>query len=126
MVKNCEFPKDTLIVGITRNDELFIPSGETVLEEDDKVIFMGLAHSLDILAGKFFHEKTVADFFEAIKDKKTPYDPYLLDCDPSRCEACTYRASCSYNACKDMLSTAGKHYAAFVDGQNREIFSVGQ
>ena len=26
-------------------------------EEDDKVIFMGLAHSLDILAGKFFHEK---------------------------------------------------------------------
>lgn len=57
MVKNCEFPKDTLIVGITRNSELFIPSGETVLHEDDKVIFMGLSHSLDILAGKFFHEK---------------------------------------------------------------------
>ena len=57
MVKNCEFPKDTLIVGITRGGELFIPNGETVLHEDDKVIFMGLSHSLDILAGKFFHEK---------------------------------------------------------------------
>lgn len=57
MVKHCEFPKDTLIVGITRNEELFIPSGETVLHQEDKVIFMGLSHSLDILAGKFFHEK---------------------------------------------------------------------
>ena len=57
MVKNCEFPKDTLIVGITRNEELFIPTGETMLHQDDKVIFMGLSHSLDILAGKFFHEK---------------------------------------------------------------------
>lgn len=57
MVKHCEFPKDTLIVGITRNCELFIPTGETVLHQDDKVIFMGLSHSLDILAGKFFHEK---------------------------------------------------------------------
>ncbi len=57
LVKNCDFPKDTLIVGITREEELFIPSGETVLHQDDKVIFMGLSHSLDILAGKFFHEK---------------------------------------------------------------------
>ena len=57
MIKNCEFPKDTLIVGINRGEDLFIPGGETVLHENDKVIFMGLAHSLDILAGKFFHEK---------------------------------------------------------------------
>ncbi len=57
MVKNCNFPKDTLIVGITRGDKLFIPNGETVLHENDKIIFMGLSNSLDILAGKFFHEK---------------------------------------------------------------------
>ncbi len=57
MVKNCEFPKDTLIVGITRNGKLFIPNGDTVLHVEDKVIFMGLSNSLDILAGKFFHEK---------------------------------------------------------------------
>lgn len=57
VLKNCEFPKDTLIVGITREGELFIPNGETVLKAEDKVIFMGLSHSLNILAGKFFHEK---------------------------------------------------------------------
>jgi trk system potassium uptake protein TrkA len=56
-IKSCSFPKDTLIVGITREANLFIPSGETVLQKDDKVIFMGLSHSLDILAGKFFHKK---------------------------------------------------------------------
>ncbi len=56
-VKDCGFTNGTLIVGITRNSELFIPNGETVLLEDDKLIFMGTPHSLDILAGTFFHEK---------------------------------------------------------------------
>ena len=56
-LKHCEFPKDTLIVGITRENELFIPNGNSVLKAGDKVIFMGLSHSLNILAGKFFHEK---------------------------------------------------------------------
>lgn len=57
MIKICDFPKDTIIVGIMRNENLFIPGGETVLHKDDKILFMGLAHSLDILAAKFFHEK---------------------------------------------------------------------
>ena len=60
VIKNCEFPKDTLIVGITREENLFIPNGDTILKEGDKVIFMGLIHSLDALAGKFFHEKDFA------------------------------------------------------------------
>lgn len=65
-VKNCEFPKDTLIVGITREGELFIPNGETTLLEGDKVIFMGLSHSLNILAGKFFHEKEFVQYVTII------------------------------------------------------------
>ncbi len=56
-VKECQFTKNTLIVGITRNGELSIPNGDTVLMADDKLIFMGTAHSLDILAGTFFHDK---------------------------------------------------------------------
>ncbi len=56
-VKDCGFTKDTVIVGLTRDCQLFIPNGETVLQEDDKLIFMGTPHSLDILAGTFFHEK---------------------------------------------------------------------
>ena len=56
-VKDCGFTNGTLIVGITRNSELFIPNGETTLLDGDKLIFMGTAHSLDILAGTFFHEQ---------------------------------------------------------------------
>lgn len=56
-VKDCNFTKNTLIVGITRNGELSIPNGDTVLLAEDKLIFMGTSHSLDILAGTFFHDK---------------------------------------------------------------------
>ena len=52
MVKNCNFPKDTLIVGITRGDELFIPNGETVLHENDKIIFMDNGIILEKGSGK--------------------------------------------------------------------------
>ncbi len=56
-IKDCKFTNDTLIVGLTRGGELFIPNGETIIKAEDKLIFMGTAHSLDILAGTFFHEK---------------------------------------------------------------------
>ncbi len=57
-IRDCSFPEETLIVGITRDDKLFIPSGDTELLLNDKVIFMGSSYSLDILANKFFQEKT--------------------------------------------------------------------
>jgi trk system potassium uptake protein TrkA len=56
-VKDCGFTPDTLMVGITRGGELFIPNGDTQILAEDKLIFMGTSHSLDILAGTFFHEK---------------------------------------------------------------------
>ena len=56
-LKDCNFPDETLIVGITRDEKLFIPNGETELLLNDKVIFMGSSYSLDILANKFFQEK---------------------------------------------------------------------
>ena len=56
-IKDCKFTNDTLIVGLTRGGELFIPNGETTIKAEDKLIFMGTSHSLDILAGTFFHEK---------------------------------------------------------------------
>lgn len=55
-IKDVGFTQDTLIVGITRDGQLFIPNGETEIQVDDKLIFMGTSHSLDILAGTFFHE----------------------------------------------------------------------
>ena len=47
-----------MIVGITRNGELFIPSGDTELKTDDKVLFIGAVKSLDILAANVFREDT--------------------------------------------------------------------
>lgn len=44
------FPDNVLIVGITRDDILFIPDGTTRIEVDDKVIFMGDSPALNILA----------------------------------------------------------------------------
>ncbi len=57
-LKDCSFPEDTLIVGITRDDTLFIPNGDTEILLNDKVIFMGSSYSLDILANKFFQDNT--------------------------------------------------------------------
>ena len=56
-LKDIGFTKDTIIVGLTRDCQLFIPNGDTEILEGDKLIFMGTPHSLDILAGTFFHEK---------------------------------------------------------------------
>ena len=56
-IKDCSFPEDTLIVGITRDNKLFIPNGDMELLLNDKVIFMGSSYSLDILANKFFQDK---------------------------------------------------------------------
>lgn len=58
-VKDCGFTKDTLMVGLTRDCCLFIPNGDTEIQAGDKLIFMGTSHSLDILAGTFFHEKEI-------------------------------------------------------------------
>lgn len=55
-IKDIGFTKDTVIVGLTRDGQLFIPSGETEILKDDKLIFMGTPKSLNILAGTFFHK----------------------------------------------------------------------
>jgi trk system potassium uptake protein TrkA len=53
-VMDCAFPPNVLIVGITREHSLFIPDGSTVIQPDDKVIFMGTGPALDSLAASIF------------------------------------------------------------------------
>ncbi|MEZ4605738.1 MAG: Trk system potassium transporter TrkA [Deinococcales bacterium] len=48
-----ELPKSILVVGIIRNDEFFIPSGKTMMEEGDKAVFMGTVDSIRVLQGIF-------------------------------------------------------------------------
>ncbi len=57
-VMECGFPKDILVVGVVRNSELFIPSGNTVIEADDKVFFIGRSGPLDSFAATFFRKKS--------------------------------------------------------------------
>ncbi|MCR5261053.1 MAG: Trk system potassium transporter TrkA [Candidatus Gastranaerophilales bacterium] len=60
-IRDCNFPPEVLIVGITRNGELSLPTGDTQLLEGDKVIFMGAVKSLDILAANVFREDIKID-----------------------------------------------------------------
>lgn len=65
-VKDCGFTQNTLMVGLTRDSKLFIPNGETEIKEDDKLIFMGTSHSLDILAGTFFTKKKLLNLLQLL------------------------------------------------------------
>lgn len=56
LIRQCQFPPEVLILGITRNNSLFIPNGNTELLPDDKVIFMGKTSSLTLLVNKFFRK----------------------------------------------------------------------
>jgi trk system potassium uptake protein TrkA len=56
-LKDCDFPENCIIVAIIRNDELFIPDGNTQLLENDKVIFIGTDEALGILSSRFFEIK---------------------------------------------------------------------
>ena len=55
-LKSCQFPEGCIIVAITRDDNLFIPDGNTVIMPNDKVIFMGTQESLNILGASFFEK----------------------------------------------------------------------
>lgn len=56
MLKDCFFPEDSIIVAITREDKLFIPTGNTELIKNDKVIFIGTDEALEDLSNNYFEQ----------------------------------------------------------------------
>lgn len=56
-LKDCYFNSEVLVVGIVRNEELFIPTGSSVFLLNDKVILMGTPIGLDIAASELFESK---------------------------------------------------------------------
>ena len=56
-LKYCSFPEGTIIVGISRDNELFIPNGSTKLCLDDKAFFMGTENGMNLLAQHYFFSK---------------------------------------------------------------------
>ena len=56
-LKDCYFNSEVLVVGIVRNDELFIPNGESEFKANDKAILIGTPIGLDIAANELFEAK---------------------------------------------------------------------
>jgi len=56
-LKDCYFNPEVLVVGIVRNEELFIPNGESEFHINDKAILMGTPIGLDITASELFEAK---------------------------------------------------------------------
>ena len=56
-LKDCYFNSEVLVVGIVRNDELFIPNGNSEFLLNDKIILMGTPIGLDIAVSELFVSK---------------------------------------------------------------------
>lgn len=56
-LKDCYFNSEVLVVGIVRQDELFIPNGNSKILQNDKVILMGTPIGLDIAVSELFESK---------------------------------------------------------------------
>ena len=56
-LKDCYFNSEVLVVGIVRDDELFIPNGDSEFHQNDKAILMGSPIGLDIAASELFEAK---------------------------------------------------------------------
>lgn len=96
-IKNCDFPEECLVVGLVRDEELFIPSGDTKFQPLDKAIFMGTPEGLDIFASRFFADTSRIKLatiigggsvgYELAKSlEKTPIKTKIIERDLKRCE----------------------------------------
>ncbi len=59
-LKDAGFDTETLVVGIAREDGLFIPNGDDEFQLNDKCIFMGTPDSLDLTSIKYFIDEKSA------------------------------------------------------------------
>lgn len=96
-LKDCYFNSEVLVVGIVRNDELFIPNGNSEFLLNDKAILMGTPIGLDIAASELFESKGAVKkiaiigggavgFELASALEKTAMKLKLIENDYERCE----------------------------------------
>ncbi|MBR5569742.1 MAG: YcaO-like family protein [Oscillospiraceae bacterium] len=76
-----------------------------------------------VILNKFFNKEIVETLYESLGTDQTPYDRYLLNCDPSNCGGCANKSNCTYTECKNMLYAAGQKYGEFAEGQNKAQFT---
>lgn len=96
-LKDCYFNSEVLVVGIVREDELFIPNGDSEFLLNDKAILMGTPVGLDIAASELFESKgTVKKLaiigggsvgYELASElEKTTMNLKIIESDYERCE----------------------------------------
>ena len=73
---------------------------------------------------KLFHVSTAARLEAALQDGKTPFDQYLLSCDPDNCAKCPYRSICNYEFVRNTIKKAGQLYNQFENGQDPALFKI--
>ncbi len=101
-LKDCYFNSEVLVVGIVRNDELFIPNGSSVFCLNDKVILMGTPIGLDIAASELFESKGTVKkitiigggsvgYELAAELERTSMNLKVIESDYERCEELSLR-----------------------------------
>lgn len=96
-LKDCYFNSEVLVVGIVRNDELFIPNGNSEFKLNDKAILIGTPVGLDIAAGELFKAQKQVKRVSIIGGgsvgyelscalEKTSAKAKLIESDYERCE----------------------------------------
>ena len=96
-LKDCYFNSEVLVVGIVRNEELFIPNGNSEFFLNDKVILMGTPIGLDIAASELFESKGSVKkiaiigggsvgFELASELERTQMNLKIIESDYNRCE----------------------------------------
>ncbi len=54
-LKEIQFPEGVLLVGVLRYGEMIIPHGESILQPDDSVFFLGLKEAVEEVESLWFH-----------------------------------------------------------------------
>ncbi|MDR9391363.1 MAG: Trk system potassium transporter TrkA [Trueperaceae bacterium] len=55
---DADVPRGALLAGVVRDDTFFVPSGTTVLREDDKAVFLGTRDSVRAVEARFAPRRT--------------------------------------------------------------------
>ena len=117
-IKDCHFVNDTLIVAITREENLFIPDGETEFKLNDKVIFMGYSTSLDILAREIFQSKSKVKTAAIIGGGSVGL---MLAKNLEKINIKTKIIEKDYKRCEDITEVLKNTLVLYGDGTNMEL-----
>lgn len=117
-IKDCRFTEGTLVLAITRDENLFIPDGETEFKLNDKVIFMGYSTSLDILAREIFQSKTKVKTAAIIGGGSVGL---MLAQNLEKINIKTKIIERDYKRCEDLTEELKNTLVLYGDGTNMEL-----